>query len=154
MNLKFVKLLSMACVLPNVTSRVLVVGLGLGMAEQHVFQRGVFLCPGSTGRTWRRMELQASAQTGSEVIGESAWVNVYTQQQSTPQRSDAHTRKWMDNWATLLQVPHPPRGRHQRPRFSLRGKEMARDHEKSDMKKHKTFESREFQFWSQSTTIS
>lgn len=36
--LKFLTLPSMARALPNVTSRVLVVGLRLGMAEQHIFQ--------------------------------------------------------------------------------------------------------------------
>lgn len=39
---KFLKLVNMACALPNVTSRVLVVGLRLRMAEQHIFQCGVF----------------------------------------------------------------------------------------------------------------
>lgn len=34
---RFLKLLSVACALPNVTSRVLVVGLRLRMTEQHVF---------------------------------------------------------------------------------------------------------------------
>lgn len=38
----------MACALPNVTSRVLVVGLRLGMAEQHIFQCDVFLYPRTT----------------------------------------------------------------------------------------------------------
>lgn len=37
------------CALPNVTSRVLVVGLRLGMAEQHIFQCGVFSYPTTTG---------------------------------------------------------------------------------------------------------
>ena len=45
---KFLKLVDMACALPNVTSRVLVVGLRLGMAEQHIFQCVVFLCPRTT----------------------------------------------------------------------------------------------------------
>lgn len=52
------KLLSMVCALPNVTSRVLVVGFRLGVAEQHIFQCGVFLYPRTTaGRTWRQTEL-------------------------------------------------------------------------------------------------
>lgn len=61
---KFLKLLSMACALPNVTSRVLVVGLRLGMAEQHIFRCGVFLYPGTTGKTWRRTEVAFFACCG------------------------------------------------------------------------------------------
>lgn len=54
------KLLCMVCALPNVTSRVLVVGFRLGVAEQHIFQCGVFLYPRTTaGRTWRQTELCA-----------------------------------------------------------------------------------------------
>lgn len=62
--LKFLKLLNMACGLPNVTSRVLVVGLRLGMAEQHIFQCGVFLNPGTTGKTWRQTVLALCLPSG------------------------------------------------------------------------------------------
>ena len=66
----FLKLRNIGCALPNVTSRVLVVRLRLGMAEQHIFQCDVFLYPRTTGKTWRETELalrlQASSDLGSE----------------------------------------------------------------------------------------
>lgn len=47
--MKNTQLVDMRFALPKVTSRVLVVGFRLGVAEQHVFQCGFFLYPRITG---------------------------------------------------------------------------------------------------------
>lgn len=56
---RFLKLLSVTCALPNVTSRVLVVGLRLRMTEQHVFLvRGPLVCG---AHHWREVALSPAA---------------------------------------------------------------------------------------------
>lgn len=59
---KLLKLVNMAGALPNVTRGVLVVGLRLGMAEQHIFQCVVFLYPRTSETTRCLLASSDSAQ--------------------------------------------------------------------------------------------